>query len=101
LDRPKKRRLSEKDSAMERERDRLNKEVETERLKRVDLQNQIDNPEEVEREKQQMTRDLKALQQALGEQDQRAAKAEAGAARLSAQMEELLKVNISIIFYIF
>lgn len=92
--------LSEKDSAMERERDRLNKEVENERLKRMDLQNQIDNPEEVEREKQQMNRDLKTIQkqaqmaqQALGEQDQRAGKAEAAAARLSSQMEELLKVS--------
>ena len=92
--------LTEKDAAMERERERLNKEIEAERMKRIDLQNQIENPEEVEREKQQMGREFKTLQkqaqmaqQALSEQDQRAAKAEAAAARLSAQMEELLKVN--------
>ena len=38
--------LREKDQAMERERDRFNKELDSERKKRNDLEIQVNNPEE-------------------------------------------------------
>ena len=38
--------LREKDQAMERERDRFNKELDGERKKRNDLEIQVNNPEE-------------------------------------------------------
>ena len=40
--------LREKDQAMERERDRFNKELDGERKKRNDLEIQVNNPEEGE-----------------------------------------------------
>jgi len=90
--------LREKDQAMERERDRFNKELDGERKKRNDLEIQVNNPEEVERERQQYRQELKSsqkqisiIQQTLSNTDQRAAKAESTSARLSSQMEELLK----------
>lgn len=90
--------LSDKDLAMKRERERFELELKQERNCRLDLQSQLDNPEENEREKMEMRLQIQKLQaqcqmgqQALQDQDQRAAKAEALAARIKGQLEGVLK----------
>jgi len=90
--------LSDKDEAMKRERSRYQEEIKEERNRRIELQSQLENPEENEREKMEMRLEIQKLQaqcqmgqQALQDQDQRAAKAEALHARLKGQMEDILK----------
>jgi len=90
--------LSEKDQAMERERDRFQSELDVERKKRAEFEIQINNPEEAERERAQYRKELQTaqkqaaiIQQTLSNTDQRAAKAESAAARLNTQIDDLLK----------